>query len=318
MAPTGQSRPRPSRGITATLALVSLLAACGQGPGTLPPASVAAVASAAPPPTSLASRLPTDPPMIQPDLAGKFDVGGHSLYIECFGTSGPVMLLETGSGSPSVTWRRSPMDFMDLLDNSYRRCIYDRANIGRSDKSSIPRTSATAAAELHALLVAAGLPGPYVLVGRSFGGYNVRLFAASYPDDVRALILLESLTPEFHRGLEQLLTPEQWAMEVAGVQSYERPLDVIASTPLVEDAKLPDVPLLVIAGTKWHGGNEPWPAGWPAQALDALWDRAQIDLAASVEGGRLVVFEGGDHSLQTSEPDRLADEINHFLAGLTR
>lgn len=236
------------------------------------------------------------------------------MYVECFGTEGPVMVFDAGLGGWSFLWTRSPKDFIGLVDNSYRRCIYDRTNLGASDNVPGTRTSATAARELKALLEAAGLPGPYVLVGRSFGGYNVRLFAAAYPSEVEALVLIETLTPEFHTTMEGLLTPEQWAEEVEGVQGAEAPMDVLASTPLVAAAVLPDVPLLVVAGTKWHSSNEPWPRGWPADELDALWERAQRDLAAAVPRGRTVVFEGGDHALQESQPERLADEINAFLA----
>ena len=112
-----------------------------------------------------------------------------------------------------------------------------------------------------------------------------------------------------------LLTPEQRAQEVESFKDIEPPMDELASGPCGA-ADLPDVPLLVVAGTKWHSGNAPWPSDWPGPALDALWDRAQMDLASAVPHGRLVVFEGGDHSLQFSQPERLAKEINDFLAGL--
>lgn len=260
-----------------------------------------------------ASQATTPAPTLgAPDLAGKFDVGGHSLYIECRGTTGPVMVLETGSGSPSTTWHWSP--FVDLLDHGYRRCIFDRANVGQSDEVEGARTSATAATELHALLAAADLPGPYVLVGRSFGGYNVRLFAAQFPGDVAALVLMETLTPEFHAGMEDLLDPMQWASETSFNRVVEFPLDIMASGPLVAAAKLPDVPLLVIAATESHTGDEAWPDGWPTEALNALWMEAQVELADAVPGGSLIVFEGGHHNLFISQPQRLADEINTFLS----
>ena len=69
-------------------------------------------------------------------------------------------------------------------------------------------------------------------------------------------------------------------------------------------------------GTKWHSGNEPWPADWPGPALDALWDQVEQKLSSLVPGGRVVVFEGGDHALHFSQPERLAKEINEFLAEL--
>ena len=186
----------------------------------------------------------------------------------------------------------------------------------RANGSRVPRTSLTAAHDLHALLAAAGLAPPYVLVGRSFGGYNVRLFAAAYPSEVQGLVLVETLTPEFQNGMLDLLTPEQRIREVKSFEAIEPPMDELAGGPLVAAAGLPEIPLLVVAGTKWHSGNEPWPYDWPGPALDALWDESQADLASAVPRGRLVVFEGGDHALHFSEPERLASEINEFLAAL--
>src|ERR1044071_489675 len=194
-----------------------LLAGCATGGTASPSPEPAGSAAATTPPAPATQQItPTTTPSFRvgaPDLAGKFDVGGHSLYIECRGTSGPVMVLETGSGSPGATWLDSP--FITLLDAHHRRCIFDRANVGRSDAAKGARTSATAATELHRLLEAAGLPGPYVLVGRSFGGYNVRLFASMYPESVSALVLVETLTPEFHAGMKELLDPMQWASEAS-------------------------------------------------------------------------------------------------------
>jgi pimeloyl-ACP methyl ester carboxylesterase len=300
-------------GLIAASIAALLIVACGGGRPA--PAGTAATASRTAEPgvdaTPSASARQGGP--VEPDLAGLFDVGGHSLYLECFGTSGPVVLFDAGSGSAGDTWKRSRKGFIGLVDNDYRRCLYDRANLGRSDRVPGHRTSATAAEELHTLLHTAGLEPPYVLVGRSFGGYNIRLFAAAFPAEVRSLILIETLTPRFHDGMRALLTPAQWAIEVEGLQATEAPLDIIGSTPLVAAAALPDVPLLVIAGTKWHSGNAPWPADWPGPQLDALWDQAQLELGASVPRGRTVVFEGGDHSLHFSQPQRLADEINAFL-----
>ena len=300
---------------------VALLTVACAGPGVVTTGSTPSATSSAAPtpagPSSFGTSTSPAPTTIQPDLAGKFDVGGHSLYIECYGADGPVMVFDAGSGGSSELWKRSPAGFVSLVDNRYRRCLYDRANLGNSDRVPGARTSQTAADELRRLLKAVDLPRPYVLVGRSFGGYHVRLYAASYPSEVTALILIETLTPEFHGGMKLLLTPQEWAAEMRGLQATEAPMDIMASTDLVAAARLPDVPLLVVAGTKWHSGNEPWPPWWPGPELDALWDKAQLDLGASVPRGRTVVFEGGDHSLQVSQPERLAKEINDFVADLS-
>lgn len=137
-----------------------------------------------------------------------------------------------------------------------------------------------------------------------------------YPDDMSVLVLVETLTPEFHAGMENLLTPMQWAAEKSFNGSVEAPLDIMASGPLVAAAPLPDIPLLVIAATESHTGDEAWPKEWPAVELNALWMTSQEHLAGSVPGAKLVVFEGSHHNLFLDEPERLASEINQFLRAI--
>ncbi|MCA9863633.1 MAG: alpha/beta fold hydrolase, partial [Thermomicrobiales bacterium] len=100
--------------------------------------------------------------------------------------------------------------------NATRVCAYDRpgtvASIGdedfisRSDPVAQPRTSAEIVAELHALLQAAGIPGPYILAGHSLGGFFARLYAATYPDEVVGLVLVDACS----EMLEDVMPPDRW------------------------------------------------------------------------------------------------------------
>jgi pimeloyl-ACP methyl ester carboxylesterase len=73
-----------------------------------------------------------------------------------------------------------------------RVCVYDRAGRGGSESADSVQDGAQIATDLHTLLHRAGVPGPYVLAGHSFGGLYVRTFAAHYPDEVAGLVLLDS------------------------------------------------------------------------------------------------------------------------------
>ena len=75
-------------------------------------------------------------------------------------------------------------------------CSYDRAGLGYSDSSPQPRTSKVMAEELHALLQNASISPPYILVGHSMGGYNIRLFADIYRSEVAGVVLVDSSHPE--------------------------------------------------------------------------------------------------------------------------
>ena len=96
-----------------------------------------------------------------------------------------------------------------------RVCAYDRPGTpvndkpSRSDPAPQPTTAADAVADLHALLSAAGEARPYVLVGHSYGGLIVRLYASAYPHEVCGLVLVDALS----EGLRDAETPDEWAIQ---------------------------------------------------------------------------------------------------------
>jgi pimeloyl-ACP methyl ester carboxylesterase len=108
-----------------------------------------------------------------PSPGTMIDVGGHRLSLQCAGQGGPTIVIATGGGSLSLTWAPIQLE----LAKFSTVCCYDRAGLGWSDSAPTPRTLTQHAAELHTLLVNAGIRGPYLLVGHSYGGLLVRIFA---------------------------------------------------------------------------------------------------------------------------------------------
>ena len=99
---------------------------------------------------------------------------------------------------------------MPALTAQTRVCAYDRAGLGLSDPSTLrPRTSQDIALDLHKLLAAAGVTGPYVLVGHSIGGFHVRVFAAQYPAEVVGMVLVDSSHPDQVQAFLDSLPPAQ-------------------------------------------------------------------------------------------------------------
>ena len=161
----------------------------------------------------------------QGDFAGLVDIGpGRRLYLECRGTGSPVVVLEAGYRSSANVWSedlhqsRAPRTMVLAGVAAFTRvCAYDRPGTvttvndnvrqSRSDPVPMPRTAPDVVADLHALLRAAGVAAPYVFAGHSLGGLFVRLYASTYPGDVRGLILVDA----YSEMLETLLTPERWA-----------------------------------------------------------------------------------------------------------
>ena len=116
------------------------------------------------------------------------DVGGYRLHSNCSGKGGPTVVFDSGMGCNSLEWALVQPEV-----SKFTRCYsYDRAGNGWSDESPLERTSQNIVDELHALLKNAGIPGPYILVGHSFGGANVLLYASRYPDEVAGIVLVDS------------------------------------------------------------------------------------------------------------------------------
>ena len=116
------------------------------------------------------------------------DVGGYRLHLHCMGEGRPTVILEAGLNDFSVHWARVQPELATLA----RVCVYDRAGLGWSEHSPAARTSATMIDELHTLLARAGITGPYILVGHSFGGLLMRLYAQRYPRDVAGVVLIDA------------------------------------------------------------------------------------------------------------------------------
>jgi pimeloyl-ACP methyl ester carboxylesterase len=118
-------------------------------------------------------------------------VDGHRLYLNCVGADAPTVLLFNGLGerTPSWAWvQRS-------LASTTRVCVFDRAGQGWSGAAPGHQDGHQLATDLHGLLTAARIPGPYVLAGHSTGGTYALNYAARYPQQVAGVALIDSATP---------------------------------------------------------------------------------------------------------------------------
>jgi pimeloyl-ACP methyl ester carboxylesterase len=149
-----------------------------------------------------------------PESGRLVDVDGYRLLLNCTGVGNPTVILEAGFGDLSVEWRA----VQPQIAKFSRVCSYDRAGYGGSDPGPLPRTSLRIATELHTLLKNAGEAPPYVLVGSSFGGYNVRVFNGLYPDEVAGIVLADATQEDQYQ-----LLPKAWtAISSAQLAHYQR------------------------------------------------------------------------------------------------
>jgi pimeloyl-ACP methyl ester carboxylesterase len=130
------------------------------------------------------------------------DIGGRRLHLLCAGkVSDRTVVIEAGSGNDVTLWQ----GILGRVSRFAHVCAYDRAGLGWSDPVSGPRSFDDRARDLHSLLQRADVPGPYILVGHSYGGYVVRRFAAAYPQRVSGIVLIDSPDEVWSFAAEGLL-----------------------------------------------------------------------------------------------------------------
>ncbi|HEY5409733.1 MAG TPA: alpha/beta hydrolase [Caulobacteraceae bacterium] len=152
-------------------------------------AALAALMTAAPAFAQPAASPPSDGPPWEaygtPHLVSLPD--GRRMNLICMGSGSPVVILESGLGTHVANWGLVQYK----IARTTRTCAYERAGLGVNDEGPRPRDANAMDADLSALLRAARLKGPYVLVGHSLGGYPVRLYADLHPREVAGLVLIE-------------------------------------------------------------------------------------------------------------------------------
>lgn len=148
---------------------------------------------------------------------------GRRLNLVCIGEGSPTVVFDIGVGDPAGDWAL----VQPRVAQFTRTCSYDRAGIGFSDGSGSDGSSAEIVADLRRLLAAASIAPPYVLVGQSYGGMNVRLFQYLHPDEVAGLVLVDPAHEDQDEGF-RLLSPKvrsraEWvALREPGRRDRER------------------------------------------------------------------------------------------------
>jgi pimeloyl-ACP methyl ester carboxylesterase len=175
-------------------------------------------------------------PAAPPPIGRLVDVGGYRLHLACEVEVGPTVVMEAAIGETGLLWSLVQPGVAQLT----RACVYDRAGLGWSEVSPKPRTAAVMVEELRSLLASAEVPGPYVLVGHSFGGLLVRLYAARYPQEVAGLVLVDSAHEEQYRRAPNEIRELVPQLEAQGLQQFEGLKALIVSGSL--DAAMLPVP----------------------------------------------------------------------------
>jgi pimeloyl-ACP methyl ester carboxylesterase len=272
----------------------------------------------------------------------RVDVGGYKMHINCTGDGSPTVILDSGLGDSYVSWRKVQPQIAKFT----RVCSYDRAGMGFSDSSSQPRTSKVIAGELHELLRAAGIAPPYVLVGHSMGGYDVRLYASLYRNEVAGVVLVDASHPDqaSRLPLELQSMDGSWLRE-AEFMEYSMPFGIPRLFGFCDEDPVPraaecnfhsaaesvaelkafsesaaqtaatgslgDMPLVVLS----HDPDRPsadLPADLAKPTNDA-WEKMQEELAHLSTRGTQVIAKNSAHYIQIDRPDVVIDAVRNVV-----
>ena len=265
------------------------------------------------------------------------------MYVECRGSGSPAVVLVAGQRGSAAEWSLtesrtdppSPAVFGEVARFT-RVCAYDRPgtpvgeSFSRSDPAPQPTTAGSATADLHALLRSAGQGAPYVLVGHSAGGTVARLYASTYPDEVRGMALVDALA----EGLQDAMTPAQWTIQrillegdlTESLREYpdiER-FDADATFAQLRAAPpLRPMPLVVLSSDASIGqlvkdlaASGQLPAGVPADfgyVTEAAQVASQAGLAALVPGARHVRDTNSGHNIHREQPQLVVAAIRDVV-----
>jgi hypothetical protein len=143
-------------------------------------------------PVPSAATAPSTAPSASGDPDGVVTIeGNRGLYVRCTGSGSPTVVMEGGDGDTSASYAFAVPDVSKIA----RTCVYDRANLGQSDPAPGPRGLKELVGDLEGLLRTARVPGPYVLVGTSGGGYITAGYAVANPRDVAGMVFVEVPPP---------------------------------------------------------------------------------------------------------------------------
>ena len=249
-------------------------------------------------PTTAATSPPTATDEAGPTTAF-VDVGGYELFIACRGFGSPTVVYEAGASGDNGWFSTVDAE----VYSTTKTCGYDRAGIGLSDDrpaSAEPVSAGDAADELDRLLVGAGIDGPLVLVGHSFGGMVEQLFADRHPSEVAGLVFDDSSMAG------QLVGPDNVVWE----DGPGNPIDMRASKKeLLAAGSFGDTPMVVL--TQNFADTNEIPPRWQRK-----WRVLHADLAARSTNAIHVIAVDSGHMIQEEEPDLVIAAIEEVLAAV--
>ena len=280
-----------------------------------------------------------------PPIGQMVDVGGYRIHLHSMGEGGPTVVLDAGAGCDSLHWSLVQPEVAKFT----KVVAIDRAGNGWSDESPLERTIENIVEEMHTALHNAGIKGPYILVGHSFGGLDARLFASKYPDEVAGVVLVDSSheelmdrikIPEINEDLMMFLTRIGLARLAMHSEKHQKSITMFPEetrkqmfanasttkfvrTVLKEGKKLKessaqlkraggflgDKPLTVLSAGKFMDAASTHLTQEQIDGFAIPFRELQKDLVTKSTKGKQIMIEESDHMINYHAPDKIVDAI---------
>ena len=258
------------------------------------------------------------PEISTPKIENMIDVGGRKLDCCVYGKGSPTVVLVSGLEAPQVYWNSVIPD----LAAQTTLVTYDRAGVGKSEIGNLPAHGEQSAKDLQVLLAKLDAPKPYILVGHSYGGSVVRLFASMYPDNMAGLILEDTQH-------EDVLTEMRKILEGKDLEAFDQLMADRFSTPenpkteedyrnlareqLKKSRPLPKIPFVVMAVAGRAKAMKPLFSDAAIEKMDKLDGDLNHKLAALIPGGKLIIVEGTGHNIHMDKPEVLVTPVAEMI-----
>lgn len=276
---------------------------------------------------------------------------GRQMFVHCIGPEGgvaaPAVIFDSGAGSDSTAWH----GVWQEVGKTALSCTYDRAGLGLSDPGPLPRDTAAVANDIDAMLAAANIPGPYILVGHSLGSYHTRQFANTRFEKMAGLVLVDpsgdgqdarfkaaipkayaiaNADMEKSKSLDcvaklraQLvaksdkLAQDCLSNDADGIESYLSEVDSMGTVSTAEltasRRQWGDMPLIVLTRGDYDKGMPPAWSQADRDGMKAVWVAMHDEMTALSTAGQHRTIEGAGHGIQRDKPQAVIDAVNDVI-----
>lgn len=240
-------------------------------------------------------------------------VGEYRLNFQVIKGESLTILLEAGGGWHSNEWTNLAPELARKTGATV--VAYDRAGFGKSDLPETPHDMREEVDWLWQGLQKLDLDKNLILVGHSFGGWMIRLFASEHPETTRGMVFIDPFTNELVNllGVEYLdnhpmsgrlpfdtsqpdkLTKIQRALMRMVGDGLGPKIEIMKKTSIPQN-----IPVIVITSGRQF---------LPKTEEQEAWRLAHEQMTASIDGAILIVAEESDHMVQWRQPELIVDAV---------